>query len=176
MITIRTTEVWTNDAPEVIFKKIKWDTHQVRFGPMSIFKTTEIHSAWIGEVDEKKLTFKLFRVTSPDFTSDFSVHGHYELRAGKGLVKIQHKVRFTSILGLAGLLTCVFAFWFLLQKKGILISQAYLLLTLVTAGAVFSISLLRDVNKNETAIRELLERVWYDDDDDEDQDADEDIE
>src|SRR5688572_2876443 len=162
MITIRTTEIWTNDTPEAIFEKIKWDTHQVRFGPFNMYKRKEVYSRWIGEVNEKKLTFKLFRVTSPDRTSDFSVQGHYEVRAGKGLVKIRHQVYFTSLLGLAGLLTCVFAIWFLLQKKGVLIGNVYLVLALMTAGILYSFSLLRDVNKNEAAIRELIERVWYD--------------
>ena len=55
------------------------------------------------------------------------------------------------------------------QKKGILIN-VYLVLALITAGAIYSISLLRDINKNEVAIRELIERVWIDDDDEEEED------
>lgn len=176
MITIRTTEIWTNDTPELIFKKVKWSTHQVKFGPLYVFKRTESYSPWIGEVDEKKQNFTLFRVTSPDHTSDFSVHGQYELRAGKALVKIKHKVFFTSILGLAGLLTCVFAIWFLLQKKGILTDTVYLLLALIIVGTAYSVSLIKDLNRNEAAIRELIERIWYDDEEEDDDDEEEDDE
>ncbi|HOX82972.1 MAG TPA: hypothetical protein PLJ60_12970 [Chryseolinea sp.] len=159
-----TTEVWTNDPPEVILEKIKWNTHQVKFVPFNIFKKkTEIYSPWIGQIDEKKLSFKLFRVTSPDHTSDFSVEGQYEIRAGKGLVKIRHKVYFTSILGLAGLLTFVFAIWFLLQKKGILMGNLFLVLGLILTGGVYSVFILRDLNKNDAEIREVLERIWLDD-------------
>lgn len=172
MITVRTTEIWTANPPELIFKKLKWDTQQVKFGPFNVFKKVELRQSWVGEINEAKGTFKLFRVTSADHTSDFSIHGQYELRAGKPFIKIRHKVYFTSVLGLAGLLVFVFAFWFLLRKKGILSSEIYLLIGLLLAGGGYSFSILRDLNKNEAAIRELIERIWYDDDDENDADDD----
>ncbi|MEO7988698.1 MAG: hypothetical protein ABI663_04100 [Chryseolinea sp.] len=85
-----------------------------------------------------------------------------EIKLAKGLVKIKHKVYFTSIIGLVGLLTCVFAIWFFLQKKGILTGNFYLLLGLILTGIGYSAFILRDLNKNEVAIREVLERIWYD--------------
>src|SRR5690348_4732836 len=92
MLTVKTADIWTNDPPELILKKIKWNTHEVRFGAFNSFKRKEVNSDWIGEIDEKNLRFKLFRVTSPDYTSDLSVHGQYEIRAGKGVIKIRHKI------------------------------------------------------------------------------------
>jgi hypothetical protein len=174
MITVKTTDIWTNDPPELILRKIKWNTHEVRFGAFNSFTRKEVNSDWIGEIDEKNVSFKLFRVTSPDHTSDFSVHGQYEIRAGRGVVKIRHKLHFTSILGPAGLLTCVYALWYLFQKKGKFVGPGYLFLALIIASSGYMFFLLRDLRKNETSIRELLERIWIDDPDDESDEAEED--
>ncbi|MEO7990780.1 MAG: hypothetical protein ABI663_14625 [Chryseolinea sp.] len=52
--------------------------------------------------------------------------------------------------------------WFLLSIFTVaLINQV---LALITGGTGYSHSILRDLNKNEVAIRELIERIWYDDD------------
>lgn len=176
MITVKTSEIWTADPPELIFMKLRWDTHQVKFGPANVFKKSNLRLPWIGEIDEERRTFKLFRVTSSDHTSDFAVHGTYEWRAGAPLVKIRHAVHYTSLFGLAGLLVFVYAIWFLIRaKKGIMLGEGYLLAGLLLAGLGYSFWILRDLNKNDVAIRELIGRevVPFESDHDDESPSDE---
>jgi hypothetical protein len=184
LITIHTTEIWTENSFEDIAEKIRSETHLVKFGPFNIYDSQwkQFSAKWIGQIFKEKKQFKLFRVTGSDVTSDLSVNGEYTNRGGKPIIVIKYKVHFTAVLGLAGLLVCIYALWFLLQKKGVAEGVLWLLLPLVIAGIIYSGFTIRDLNKNIAEIERLMQKPlivpsWnnedeMDDEEDGDQDTD----
>jgi hypothetical protein len=185
LITIHTTEIWTENSFEDIAEKIRSETHLVQFGPFNIYgpQWKQFSAKWIGQIFKEKKQFKLFRLTGSDTTSDLSINGEYTNRGARPIIVIKHKLHFTAVLGLAGLLTCIYALWFLLLKKGVVEGVLWLLLPLVIAGVGYSGFTIRDLNKNIAEIERLMQKpviipVWnnrheeMDDEEDEDEDID----
>jgi hypothetical protein len=162
MITIRTRDFWTDEPVEAIFEKLRWETHTVKFGPLNAYKNPfqKIRRTWLGEINTKKRTFKLFRVTGESHTSDLSVHGEYITHQSKPLVRVKFKVHFTAFLGLWGLLLCIYAIWYLVNKKGIVISEWLLLPLLLIVGGYYAYTTIRDLEASDRAIESTLYRVY----------------
>lgn len=162
MITIRTTDFWINEPIEAIFEKLRWETHVVKFGPLNVYNTKHqnLTKTWLGELHPKSGTFKVFRVTGNDNTSDMSVHGEYTTRLGKPLIRVKFKVHFTAFLGLFGVLTCLFALWYLLNKKGIMMGEWVLIVLLLMVGGYYSVVTMRDLSASEQAIESLIYKTY----------------
>jgi hypothetical protein len=162
VIRLHTSEFWTEESSEMIFEKIGHETRQVRFGPFNIFDTgnREFTTKWLGQLKPKQNTFKLFRVTGKGHTSEISVNGLYTHRLNKSLVIVKYKLHFTALFGLLGVLTFVFAMWYLLGTKGYVTSKIYLLAGLLCVGIFYALSVVRDLNKSERAISESIYRPY----------------
>lgn len=161
MITLRKTEYWTEETFEILSEKVRHETRQVRFGLFNSFDTKHkaFTTPWIGQLYPAQKKFKLFRVTGREHTSDLSVNGEYTTRLSKPVVVIRHKVHFTALLGLSGLLVSIYVAWHLLRQKGVMDSILFLLAGLLTAGIYYTIITLRDLNKNEAEIKRLIYKV-----------------
>lgn len=120
----------------------------------------KLRKLWLGELNSRERTFKLFRVTDESHTSNLSLHGEYITHQSRPIVRVKFKVYFTAFLGLGGLLFCIYAIWFLINKKGIVISEWVLLLLLLMAGGYYAFKTIRDLDACENAIESTLYRVY----------------
>jgi hypothetical protein len=160
MLTVHKIEVWTSDPFEEIAHKISTETDAVKFGFLDVHKTNyrNLHSVWIGEVDHEKRTFKLYRRTGDSSTSDFAVVGNYVERSGKPVIAIRFKLIWSGLIGLAGLMVCVYALWFLFQKKNVMVGPAWLAFWLISVATGFSFFMLRDLNKTTEEIKRTISK------------------
>ena len=180
MVTIHTSEFWINEPFDLVLDKIRKETRLVKFGPLNVFNTEhkDFRTQWIGEIDNKKKKFKLFRVTDRTHTSDLAVHGELITRINKPMIQVKYKVHFTAFLGLFGLLVFGYAIWFLLREKGVPVNEIILIAFLLITGAIYSISTIRDLNKSEQLIQDTIYKIIKTEieeaDDDEDEEDEED--
>lgn len=177
-MTIKTNEFWTDEPFEDIVQKIKLDTRQVKFGIFNLFpKTFEKYPRpWIGEIDTRKQSFKLFRTKGTENTSDLSVVGTYTIRGTKPLVVVRHKVHFTVLFGMVGLLVFIIAVFFLLQKKGIVVPPGIQALVLMMVILFYAYTIRKDLHQDEKEIEKLLTRVLVDEEEIDDEDEDDEAE
>ena len=159
-VTIRTSEIYVNDPPELLLEKVRVDTQEVEFGLFNFFSTAghDFRKKWIGQISRENNRFKLFRVKGFSNTSDISVLGEYIVRLNKPMVRIRYKVHFTAFLGLLGVLIFIYALWFLLKEKGVWESQLLLILMLTAVGIIYAASTVRDLNRTEEDIRKTLSK------------------
>ena len=115
---------------------------------------------WLGEVKPKSRTFKLFRITGEEHTSDLSLHGEYITHLSKPLIRVKFRVHFTAFFGLWGIMACVYAIWYLVNKKGILVSEWVLLLLLMLIGSYYVFITIRDLDASDRAIESTVYRVY----------------
>lgn len=171
-MTIKTNEFWTDDLFEDIVLKIKLGTRLVKFGVFNSFpKSFEKYPRpWIGEIDTRKQSFKLFRTKGTENTSDLSVVGSYTVRGGKPFIVVRHKIHFTVLFGMVGLLIFVIAAFFLLQKKGIVAPPAIQALALLMVILFYAYTILKDLRQDEKEIEELLTQVLVDEEEIDDED------
>lgn len=157
-MTIKTNEFWIDEPFEDILKKIKMSTRQVKFGIFNAFhKNFEMFPGqWIGQIDARKQSFKLFRVKSSENTSDLSVVGRYTLRGNKPVIVVKHKVHFTVALGMMGLLIFVIAVFTLLRMKGIMVPVAIQAVALLLVLFYYAYTVMKDLREDEKRIQEML--------------------
>jgi hypothetical protein len=179
-MTIKTNEFWTNESFEDIIRKIKLETRQVKFGVLNSFpKSFEKYPLpWVGEINERAQSFKLFRVKGSENTSDLSVIGNYSIRGTKPVVVVKHRLHFTVFFGMFGLFLFVVAVFYLLQKKNIDIPIAFQVIALLLVVLFYAFTIIRDLRQDEKEIERTLTRVLVDqeeidDDDEEIEDEDE---
>jgi hypothetical protein len=172
-MTVKTNEFWIDEPFENIAQKIKIDTREVKFGILNSFPKTfeRFPRPWIGAIDRQRQSFKLFRVKGSQSTSDLSVIGYYTIRGAKPVVVVKHKLHFTVVFGIVGLLIFVIAVFFLLQKKGIIIPAAIQAAALVIVILFYTYTILKDLRQDEKEIEKILTRALVsadeiDDDDD----------
>ncbi|WP_276372689.1 hypothetical protein [Chryseolinea sp. H1M3-3] len=163
-MTIKTNEYWTEESFDEIALKIKIDTRQVKFGIFNAFeKSFEMYPRpWIGEINQEKKTFKLFRTKGTENTSDLSVTGQYTIRGAKPVVVVKHKIHFTVIFGAVGLLVFAIAIFYLLRTKGIIVPPVIqaVAFSLVILYYIYTIG--KDLRQDEKQIEKTLTRVLID--------------
>jgi hypothetical protein len=159
MITIRKREFWLTEPEELVFDKLSLFTKRVNFGLFNAFKTdhANFNKAWIGEIRRQKKSFKLFRVTGKSSTSDLSVNGVYTTRFSKPLLVVHYKIHFTAIIGLFGILVTTYALLSLVGRK-IVIDNWLLGIIIFSVGVIYSLSVVRDLNKTDNAMEQLLSK------------------
>ena len=128
---------------------------------------------WIGEIDTKKNSFKLFRVKGSESTSDLSAVGHYTIRGAKPVVVVKHKLHFTVIFGIVGLLIFTIAVFFLLQKKGIVVDASIQAVTLLLVILFYAYTIRKDLRQDEKELEQLLTRVLVDEEEVDDEEENE---
>src|SRR5688572_8670790 len=160
-MTIKTNEFWIDEPFEDIARKIKSETRLVKFGIFNSFtKTFEMYPRpWIGEINERKQSFKLFRTKGSENTSDLSVVGSYTIRGAKSVIVVSHKLHFTGLFGMVGLLIFVIAVFFLLHKKNIVVPIVLQALGLVLVIFYYAFTILKDLRQDEKAIEEVLRKT-----------------
>jgi hypothetical protein len=168
-MTIKTNEFWIDEPFALISQKIKIDTRLVKFGPFNSFtKAFELYPrTWLGEVNHKKQSFKLFRTKGSDNTSDLSIVGKYTIRGAKPVIVVRHKIHFTVLLGMVGLLIFVIAAFFLLQKKGVIVHPALQAVALMSVIGFYAYTIARDLRDDEREIKKTLHRILVNEEDDE---------
>ena len=171
-MTIKTNEFWIDEPFENIVRKIKISTREVKFGMFNSFpKTFEKYPRpWIGEINRKKQSFKLFRTKGSDNTSDLSVVGNYAIRGTRPVVVVRHRIHFSAVFGMVGLLIFVIAVFFLLQKKDIIIPEAMQSVALLLVILYYAYTVMKDLRRDEQEIKKLLKRVLVDKEDVDDSD------
>ena len=115
---------------------------------------------WLGEVRPKNRTFKLFRITDESHTSDLSVHGEYITHLSRPVMRVKFKVHFTAFLGLWGIMFCIFAIWYLVNEKGIIVSEWILTLLLLLVGGYYAFITIRDLDTSDRAIESTVYKVY----------------
>jgi hypothetical protein len=162
-MTIKTNEFVTNETFGQLAFKLKTDTRQVKFGPMNAIpkNTARYPKPWVGEIDERGEWFKLFRQKKSDNTSDLSVNGKYIVRSGQPIVEVKHKLALMGVVGFAGLALFVFAAFYLLSKKGIVVHPVLQILVCVLALAIYGYTFYRDLREDEKQIRLLIYEKLY---------------
>jgi hypothetical protein len=146
-MTIKTNEYWIDEPFDLITKKIKLSTRLVKFGLFNSFpKSFAMYQRpWIGEINEKKMSFKMFRTKGSENTSDLSVVGKYAIRGSRPVIVVKHKIHFTGVLGMFGLFVFVIAVLFLLQKKGIVLPLAVQVIVLTSVIVYYAYTILKDL-------------------------------
>ncbi|HYI77964.1 MAG TPA: hypothetical protein VEW65_10125 [Chryseolinea sp.] len=160
-MTIKTSEFWTDEPFEDIVKKIKSETRLVEFGMFNSFPKSfaRYPLLWVGEINESTQSFKLFRVRSTESTSDISIVGKYTTRNGKSVIVVKHKLHFTTLFGMVGLLILAIAVFFFLQKKDIVIPVVLQALALALVILFYAFTILKDLQKGEKAIMAVLTKA-----------------
>ncbi|HZI23786.1 MAG TPA: hypothetical protein VFD46_01850 [Chryseolinea sp.] len=160
-MTIKTSEFWTNEPFEDIARKIKSETRLVKFGIFNSFPKSfaRYPLLWVGEINESTQSFKLFRVKSSESTSDISIVGKYTTRNGKSVIVVRHKLHFTTLFGMVGLLILAIAVFFFLQKKDIVIPVVLQAVALVLVILFYAFTILKDLQKGEKAIMAALTKA-----------------
>lgn len=177
-MTIKTNEFWIDEPFDEIARKIKIGTREVKFGIFNSFrkKFEMFPRPWIGEIDARKKSFKLFRLKGTENTSDLSVVGNYTIRGAKPVIIVRHKVHFTVIFGMVGLLIFVIAVFFLIQTKGIAVPGAIQAVALLLVILFYAYTIRKDLRHDEKEIEKLLTRTLVDkeeiDEEDEEDDHD----
>jgi hypothetical protein len=175
-MTIKTNEFWIDEPFEEVVRKIKIGTREVKFGIFNSFRKTfeKFPRPWIGEINTRKKSFNLFRVKGSESTSDLSAVGHYTIRGAKPVVVVKHRIHFTVVFGMVGLLIFVISLFFLLQKKGIVVPVAMQAVALVLVILYYAYTILKDLRQDEKELEILLTRVLVDEEeiDEEDEEMD----
>jgi hypothetical protein len=177
-MTIKTNEFWIDEPFEDIARKIKMSTRLVKFGPFNTYEKNfgTITPPWIGELDVKKRSFKLFRTKGTENTSDLSVVGTYTIRGAKPVIVVKHKLHFTVVFGTVGLFVFIIAVLFLLQKKGIVLPVALQASVMASVIIYYAYTIVKDLLQDEREIEKLLARVLVDERDEDYEEGDEDKE
>jgi hypothetical protein len=162
MLNLHTQEFWTDDTFEAIADKIRRETRLVKFGFLNMYDSElkDLTTSWLGAIYPEKKKFKLFRVTSSSNTSDLAVKGEMVQRGNRSVLVIRHVLQFLPFFGMLGVLVCIYAFWFLLNKHAGL-GLVWLLPALMIGGMLYSLSIYRDLKKNMTEIERLIHRPAY---------------
>jgi len=160
-MTVKTNEYWINEPFDGIALKIRIDTRLVKFGPLNAFtRSFEMYPRpWIGEINPKRQTFKLFRTKGSENTSDLSVVGRYTVRGAKPVIVVKHKLHFTVVMGAVGLLIFFIAAFFLLQKKGVIVHPAIQAVAFSAVILYYIYTIARDLHHDEKQIEKTLTRV-----------------
>lgn len=89
-----------------VFERISKKTHQVNFGLFNFVKVggNGFGNEWLGNVSEEKQKFKLFRVKSPKYTSDFVLKGRVSFQSNKTTLTVSFYPFYMIILGYMGVL------------------------------------------------------------------------
>ena len=174
-MTIKTNEYWIDEPFEIIAHKIKLGTRLVKFGPFNSFpKSFEMYPRpWIGEINEKKKSFKMFRTKGSENTSDLSVVGTYNTRGMKTVIVVKHRIHFTVLTGMIGLFVFVIAALFLLQKKGIVLPVGVQVIALTSVIMYYAYTIIKDLKGDEKEIERLLTRVIDNESDDDELNSEE---
>ena len=160
-MTIKTTEFWTDEPFEDIVRKIKSETRLVKFGIFNSFPKSfnRYPLLWVGEINERAKSFKLFRVKNSESTSDISIVGNYTIRNAKPVIVVRHKLHYTTFFGMVGLLIFVMAVFFFLQKKDVVVPVALQALGLALVILFYVFTILKDLQKGEKAIEAVLTKA-----------------
>src|SRR5690606_10058038 len=136
-------------------RKLKAQTREVKFGPLNMMKRNfdRFPKPWVGEIDKRGESFKLFRTKGQENTSDLSVHGKYIVRSGNRLIEVKHKLHYTSLTGFAGLGVFVFCVFLLMGEKGIVVHPALEVLTCLIVLALYGHTFYRDLKADEKLIK-----------------------
>ena len=166
-MTIKTNEYWIDEPFDLIEAKLIMDTRLVKFGPLNAFKKSfEMYPRpWIGEINRKKQSFKLFRTKGTENTSDLSVVGQYTIRGAKSVVVVKHKLHHTVFVGAIGLLITVLGVSLIIQKKGIGAAPAIQAVLFLGVILYYIYTIGKDLRKDAEQIEKTLKRVLATDED-----------
>lgn len=142
--------------PTELLGDIQLEMQSVKFGFLNFYKDVESNSGekWIGEMDDD--SFKLFRLTDTNSTSDFYIIGSVKNEGEHTKLDIEYRFNFFAILGYLIFPIVVYGLYVMLKNEGILVNKMLILPGIILAYIGYTLSLKWDMKKTVSRFNNLI--------------------
>jgi multidrug transporter EmrE-like cation transporter len=142
-----------------VFQRMSKKTQLVKFGILNLVHvgSAGFRNEWLGNVDEKRQTFKLFRVKSPSHTSDFVLRGSVTFLPNKTSISALIYPQYSLLLGYAGILITVYFFSTKIEEFQHISAYTTFGISAFVITAIYTLLKFKDYSNTLKSFQELID-------------------